>query len=112
MRTLGLVLTAVLLSDVIAGSQGTSANSLLNVEFHHFINPRNLIPELKFQLFIINGTPKQRVVYRINSLLNVATFLLFRILLLGWMTRWLTLHRDDVPLMFFTVGLLGKYFFI
>ena len=39
--------------------------------------------------------------------MNVATFVLFRILLLGWMTRWLTLHRDDVPILFFTVGSLG-----
>ena len=39
--------------------------------------------------------------------MNVATFVLFRILLLGWMTRWLTIHRDDVPVLFFTVGSLG-----
>ena len=39
--------------------------------------------------------------------MNVATFVLFRILLLGWMTRWLTIHRDDVPILFFTVGSLG-----
>ncbi len=39
--------------------------------------------------------------------MNVATFVLFRILLLGWMTRWLTVHRDDVPILFFTVGSLG-----
>ena len=39
--------------------------------------------------------------------MNVATFVIFRILLLGWMTRWLTLHRDDVPIVFFTVGSLG-----
>lgn len=45
--------------------------------------------------------------YRTNAILNVATFVLFRILLLGWMTRWLTIHRDDVPIIFFTVGSLG-----
>ena len=39
--------------------------------------------------------------------MNVSTFVLFRILLLGWMTRWLTVHRDEVPLLFFTVGSLG-----
>lgn len=59
------------------------------------------------QLFIIAGVPKSRLAYRNNALLNVATFVLFRILLLGWMTRWLTLHRDDVPIIFFTVGSLG-----
>ena len=45
--------------------------------------------------------------FRANAILNVATFVLFRILLLGWMTRWLTLHRDDVPILFFSVGSLG-----
>ena len=39
--------------------------------------------------------------------MNVATFVLFRILLLAWMTRWMTIHRDDVPILFFTVGSLG-----
>jgi len=45
--------------------------------------------------------------YRIVALLNMLTYVFFRILLLGWMTRWLTLHRDDIPLLFFTVGSLG-----
>merc|ERR1719385_149420 len=40
-------------------------------------------------------------------MLNLLTYVFFRILLLGWMTRWLTLHRDDIPLLFFTVGSLG-----
>ena len=44
---------------------------------------------------------------RANAIMNVSTFVLFRILLLGWMTRWLTVHRDEVPLLFFTVGSLG-----
>lgn len=59
------------------------------------------------QLFIIASVSKQTLVYRTNALLNVATFVLFRILLLGWMTRWLTIHRDDVPVVFFTIGSLG-----
>ena len=45
--------------------------------------------------------------YRVVALLNLLTYVFFRILLLGWMTRWLTLHRDDIPLVFFTVGSLG-----
>merc|ERR1712156_740929 len=48
------------------------------------------------QLFIITGEPKSSQRYRTNSLLNVATFLFFRILLLGWMTRWLTVNRDRI----------------
>lgn len=59
------------------------------------------------QLFIITGEPKSSLRYKCNALLNVATFLFFRILLLGWMTRWLTVHRNIIPLAFFTVGSIG-----
>ena len=59
------------------------------------------------QLFIITGEPKSSLRYRTNSLLNVATFLFFRILLLGWMPRWLTVNRDRIPLSIFTIGSVG-----
>jgi len=59
------------------------------------------------QLFIITGEPKTTLRYKTNALLNVGTFLLFRILTLGWMTRWLTVNRDKIPLTFFTVGSVG-----
>jgi hypothetical protein len=59
------------------------------------------------QLFIITGEAKSSQRYKCNALLNVGTFLFFRILLLGWMTRWLTVHRNIIPLAFFTVGSIG-----
>ena len=59
------------------------------------------------QLFIITGEQKSSLRYKCNALLNVGTFLFFRILLLGWMTRWLTVNRDQIPLAFFTVGSVG-----
>lgn len=59
------------------------------------------------QLLMIGGVSKSSRVYRANAIMNVATFVLFRILLLGWMTRWLTLNREAVPVLFFTVGSLG-----
>ena len=59
------------------------------------------------RLFIICGEPKSSLRYRTNSLLIVATFLTFRILLLGWMTRWLTVNRDRIPLPVFTIGSVG-----
>ena len=59
------------------------------------------------QLFIITGEPKSSLRYKCIALLNVGTFLFFRILLLGWMTRWLTVNRDQIPLAFFTVGSVG-----
>merc|ERR1711981_15186 len=59
------------------------------------------------QLLTIGGIPKSSWIYRTNAIMNVSTFVLFRILLLGWMTRWLTLNRDNVPLIFFSIGSLG-----
>merc|ERR1711976_246 len=59
------------------------------------------------QLLTIGGVKKSSWIYRANAIMNVSTFVLFRILLLGWMTRWLTVHRDEVPLLFFAVGSLG-----
>jgi hypothetical protein len=59
------------------------------------------------QLFIITQEPKSSIRYKTNALLNVATFLSCRILLLGWMTRWLTMHREEIPLTFFTAGSVG-----
>ena len=59
------------------------------------------------QLFIITNEPKSSIRYKANALLNVGTFLCFRVLLLGWMTRWMTIHRDEIPLLFFSVGSVG-----
>jgi len=59
------------------------------------------------QLFILTHEPKTTSRYKANALLNVGTFVLCRILLLGWMTRWLTVHREEIPLLFFTAGSIG-----
>jgi len=59
------------------------------------------------QLFIICGESKSTLRYKTNAMLNIGTFLLFRILTLGWMTRWITLNRDLIPLPFFTIGSIG-----
>jgi len=59
------------------------------------------------QLFIITHEPKCSTRYKSNALLNVGTFLTCRILLLGWMTRWLTVHREEIPFIFFTSGSVG-----
>ena len=46
------------------------------------------------QLMTIGGLPKSSWIYRTNAIMNVSTFVLFRILLLGWMTRWLSTYGD------------------
>ncbi|KAM3932859.1 TLC domain-containing protein 2 [Leptodactylus fuscus] len=43
-------------------------------------------------------------VYRLNSILNLGTYVVFRISTLAWMTRWLVLNRDNIPLLTYTVG--------
>ncbi|CAJ0953131.1 unnamed protein product [Ranitomeya imitator] len=46
-------------------------------------------------------------VYRLNSLLNLGTYVIFRISTLAWMTRWLVLNRENIPLLIYTIGSVG-----
>ncbi|KAK3758158.1 hypothetical protein RRG08_060815 [Elysia crispata] len=59
------------------------------------------------QLLQICGVSKFNRWYRLNSLINLATFIVFRILLLSWMTRWIVINRDAVPLVFYSLGSVG-----
>ncbi|XP_074498037.1 TLC domain-containing protein 2 [Sebastes fasciatus] len=45
--------------------------------------------------------------YRVNSIINLGTYVVFRINTLAWMTRWLVLNRDNVPLLSYTLGSVG-----
>lgn len=45
--------------------------------------------------------------YRVNSMINLGTYVVFRINTLAWMTRWLVLNREHVPLLSYTVGSVG-----
>ncbi|KAG9265197.1 TLC domain-containing protein 2 [Astyanax mexicanus] len=45
--------------------------------------------------------------YRVNSMINLGTYVVFRINTLAWMTRWLVLNRDLIPLLSYTVGSVG-----
>lgn len=47
------------------------------------------------------------VEFRVNSLINVATFAVFRLGTIVWMTRWIVLHRDDIPPLMHAIGFLG-----
>ncbi|KAL1140159.1 hypothetical protein AAG570_000091 [Ranatra chinensis] len=58
------------------------------------------------QLMIIQQWSKMSPLFRINNSFNLGTFVVFRILTLGWMTRWLLQHRSDLtPLAFNLAGL-------
>lgn len=48
------------------------------------------------QLMIIQNVSRACTLYRLNSSLNLGTFVVFRILTMGWMTRWLVQHSDDL----------------
>ncbi|XP_071882085.1 TLC domain-containing protein 2 isoform X2 [Anas platyrhynchos] len=45
--------------------------------------------------------------YRLTSIVNLGTYVVFRITTLAWMTRWLLLNRQQVPLAAYTVGVVG-----
>ncbi|XP_060612736.2 TLC domain-containing protein 2 [Anolis sagrei] len=45
--------------------------------------------------------------YRLTRLLNLGTYLVFRISTLAWMTRWLVLHREVVPTGPYALSLVG-----
>lgn len=45
--------------------------------------------------------------YCLNSIINLGTYVVFRIATLAWMTRWLFLNRQHVPLATYTVGTVG-----
>ncbi|XP_066520227.1 TLC domain-containing protein 2 [Hoplias malabaricus] len=47
------------------------------------------------------------VLYRVNSMINLGTYVVFRINTLAWMTRWLVLNREHIPLLSYTVGSVG-----
>lgn len=41
-----------------------------------------------------------------NGVISV-TFLGFRVLTLSWMTRWIVINKDLVPLLFYSIGSIG-----
>ncbi|GCB72676.1 TLC domain-containing protein 2 [Scyliorhinus torazame] len=49
----------------------------------------------------------QTTCFRINSIINLGTYVIFRISTLAWMTRWLVLNRNNVPLVIYTIGSVG-----
>ncbi|KAL8573358.1 TLC domain-containing protein 2 [Nucella lapillus] len=56
------------------------------------------------QLLQICSLSRSTSFYRLNSLINLATFIVFRISMLAWMTRWIVINKDAMPLVFYTLG--------
>lgn len=66
----------------------------------------NIFLHLRQLLLLVNFS-KSHILYRVNSFINMGTFIIFRVVTLSWMTRWLVLHREDVPLPEYTCGAIG-----
>ena len=59
------------------------------------------------QLLHMAGYPHKSYAYRLNSLVNILTYVLFRICTLTWMFRWLVLQEGVIPYVFHTIGVVG-----
>ncbi|KAK9503968.1 hypothetical protein O3M35_010418 [Rhynocoris fuscipes] len=56
------------------------------------------------QLMLMVNKSKNDPFYRINNSFNLGTFVVFRVLTLGWMTRWLLQHRSDLETSHFYIA--------
>lgn len=72
----------------------------LSIEFN------TVFLHLRF-MFVFFNVEKSSASYRLVSILNIASFVLFRILTLCWMTRWIVLNRSRVHIGWFTLGSVG-----
>jgi len=59
-------------------------------------------------LLQVCGVSKFSLAFRFNSLLNIATFVVNRIMVLAWMTRWLVINKDLVPFLLYTLGCISN----
>ncbi|XP_077336688.1 TLC domain-containing protein 2 [Lithobates pipiens] len=62
---------------------------------------------LHLRQILLMANQLKTTLYRLNSLLNLGTYVIFRILTLAWMTRWLVLNRENIPLLIYTIGSVG-----
>lgn len=72
----------------------------LSIEFN------TVFLHLRYMLVFFN-VEKSTLKYRLISILNIISFLLFRILTLCWMTRWIVLNRHRVNIGWFSLGSVG-----
>ncbi|KAM5181714.1 TLC domain-containing protein 2 [Mantella aurantiaca] len=62
---------------------------------------------LHLRQILLMANQLKNTLYRLNSLLNLGTYVIFRISTLAWMTRWLVLNRENIPLLIYTIGSVG-----
>ena len=59
------------------------------------------------QLLNLSDTCHTSNIYRLNSLINILTYIFFRICTLAWMVRWLVLHKGLIPDSLHKIGVGG-----
>jgi len=59
-------------------------------------------------LLQVCGVSKFSLAYRVNSIFNFATFVVNRIMVLAWMTRWIIINKDVIPIALYTLGCVGN----
>jgi len=59
------------------------------------------------QLLQICQFKKDNKIYRVNSIINLATFVGFRISVMAWMSKWMLINKDLIPFVFYTLGSIG-----
>lgn len=72
----------------------------LSIEFN------TIFLHLRFML-VFCGIEKSSLFFRVISILNLATFIMFRILTLCWMTRWIVINRHLIHIVWFSIGSTG-----
>jgi len=69
----------------------------------------NSVPLHTRTLMRMFKVPLDSSMYRVNGVINIVTYVFFRICVLGWMTRWLVLHYDVVQQPYVTIGSVGLF---
>lgn len=59
------------------------------------------------QILQICHYKKDNKMYRLNSIINLGTFMGFRISVMAWMSRWMLINKDLIPLVFYSLGSIG-----
>lgn len=72
----------------------------LSIEFN------TVFLHMRFMLVFFNFE-KSSPQYRLVSIVNMVTFVMFRIMTLCWMTRWIVLNRHQVHVGWFSLGSAG-----
>ncbi|XP_037230375.1 TLC domain-containing protein 2 isoform X2 [Falco biarmicus] len=106
------------LSEDLVGTHPPGAHSLVAVSVGYFLEDfvdmlcnqkLHQSWELLFHhsVILLMANLVHTTCYRLNSIINLGTYVVFRIATLAWMTHWLFLNRENVPPATYAVGTVG-----